>query len=196
MKIAFIDLAADIPKLRAMRSERERWADDSDVTRIRHCPGRFEQTHSVVAIDGWPISHIADVKFVRPLEGLDRMSGKSIDLLKECSVQRAQVASRVEHRIESDPQGAELDPSPVESFVVLLVLEMHAVAQVENADGFQLLFHQRKIAVDAIKIIEVCIHPNAIDKIKSALRFSLESCLACSKRGFPVDIETTDYECR
>lgn len=123
-------------------------------------------------------------------------AGTEQDLLKQSSVQRAKVASRVEHRIESDPQTAEPDPSPVKSDVVVLVLKRHAVAQVDNADGFQLLLDQGKIAVDAVKIIEVCIHPDAIDKIKGAFPVSRASCLALNKRGLAVNIETIDQQRR
>ena len=153
MEIAFIDLAAEVAKPRSVRSRRERGGDDPDLAWTRHCPGRVEQTHLVVAIDRWPIGNVADVKFVRPLERFDRVSGKSIDLLEECGIQRAKVASGVKHRIESDSQSAEFDPSPVKSLIIILVLKMHAVAQMANADGLQLLFHQRKIPVNSIKII-------------------------------------------
>jgi hypothetical protein len=95
--------------------------------------------------------------------------GKCIDSAEQCDVYGAQVAPGIEDYIKPDAEGGQLDPARVERLIVTVVLQMRAIAQVENSNGFKFPFDERKISVDAIKIVQVCIDTNAVHEIKSTL---------------------------
>ena len=100
------------------------------------------------------------------------------------AVQRPKMAAWVKNCVESYTEGSQLDPSSIERGIVVRILEMNAVPQMKDSDGFQFALHEWKIAVEAIEIIQMRVHSNTVDKIKCAARSFVDSLQRLADEAF------------